>query len=117
MRSSRIALTSAVSEPISVFPLDIYSHAVESMWTRFVAIWSLPSRSATRNLYHSDVPETHLQREGELIYRDDRAAIVRSWPWREANRTRITNDSGSVLLYIESINAERRVKLDSAAEA
>jgi len=48
-------------------------------------------------------------REGELIYRDDIGAVVRSWLWREADRTKITHESKNVLLYMELVN-ENRVK-------
>lgn len=46
-------------------------------------------------------------REGELIYHDEAGAIVRSWLWREADRTKITEDAESVLLYMECIRPER----------
>ena len=46
-------------------------------------------------------------RKGELIYRDDYGAVVRSWLWREADRTKITNDSKNVLLYLELVDMKR----------
>ena len=46
-------------------------------------------------------------REGELIYRDDIGAVVRSWLWREADRTKITHQSNNILLYMELINENR----------
>lgn len=46
-------------------------------------------------------------REEELIYKDDLGAVVRSWLWREADRTKLTNDTTNVLLYMELVNAQR----------
>ena len=47
-------------------------------------------------------------REGELIYNDEEGAIVRSWLWREADRSKITETADNILLYMECINPERR---------
>lgn len=47
-------------------------------------------------------------REGELIYYDEEGAIVRSWLWREADRSKITETADNILLYMECINPERR---------
>ncbi len=46
-------------------------------------------------------------REGELIYKDDLGAVVRSWLWREADRTKLTNDTSNVLLYMELVKESR----------
>lgn len=46
-------------------------------------------------------------REGELIYKDDLGAVVRSWLWREADRTKLTNETENALLYMELINKNR----------
>lgn len=53
-------------------------------------------------------------REGELIYYDEAGAIVRSWLWREADRTKITEEAGNVLLYMECINPQRRQAFSQA---
>ncbi|SCJ89516.1 B3/4 domain [uncultured Eubacterium sp.] len=46
-------------------------------------------------------------RQGELIYYDESGAIVRSWLWREAERTKITEEANNILLYMECINPQR----------
>lgn len=46
-------------------------------------------------------------REGELIYKDDRGAVVRSWLWREADRTKLTNETTNALIYMELVNENR----------
>ncbi len=51
--------------------------------------------------------ENKSPRKGELIYSDDQGAVVRSWLWREADRTKITNESQNVLLYLELVNESR----------
>jgi DNA/RNA-binding domain of Phe-tRNA-synthetase-like protein len=60
--------------------------------------------------------EISLPREGELIYHDDRGAIVRSWLWREADRTKITSLTCNALLYMESINQNRSTEFDAAVK-
>lgn len=46
-------------------------------------------------------------REGELIYKDDLGAVVRSWLWREADRTKLTNETVNALIYMELVNGNR----------
>ena len=46
-------------------------------------------------------------REGELIYKDDDGAVVRSWLWREADRTKLTNETKNALIYMELVNKNR----------
>ena len=53
-------------------------------------------------------------RQGELIYCDEAGAIVRSWLWREAERTKITEDAVDVLLYMECIDSQRREAFSQA---
>ncbi|MFK3797142.1 B3/4 domain-containing protein [Pseudomonas sp. NPDC088444] len=55
-------------------------------------------------------------REGELIYHDDEGAVVRSWLWREADRTKITNDSRNILLYAELVNPQRVEEFQDAVQ-
>jgi len=55
-------------------------------------------------------------REGELIYHDDEGAVVRSWLWREAERTKITTESRNILLYAELINPLRKAEFDVAVD-
>lgn len=55
-------------------------------------------------------------REGELIYRDDIGAVVRSWLWREADRTKIDHQTRNIMLYMELINDERHDDLSRAMQ-
>jgi DNA/RNA-binding domain of Phe-tRNA-synthetase-like protein len=55
-------------------------------------------------------------REGELIYHDDEGAVVRSWLWREADRTKITAESRNILLYAELINPLRKAEFEAAVD-
>jgi DNA/RNA-binding domain of Phe-tRNA-synthetase-like protein len=56
-------------------------------------------------------------REGELIYRDDDGAVVRSWLWREAERTKITHRARNIVLYMELVDAARQAELALAMNA
>ena len=40
---------------------------------------------------------------GEVIYSDDRGAICRRWNWKEADRTKLTEDTRRAVLVIESL--------------
>ncbi len=55
-------------------------------------------------------------REGELIYYDEAGAIVRSWLWREADRTKITEEAKNILLYMECINPKRHEAFSQAVQ-
>lgn len=60
--------------------------------------------------------ENNPPREGELIYKDDGGAVVRSWLWREADRTKITHESKNVLFYMELVNETRMEEFLIAAQ-
>lgn len=52
--------------------------------------------------------------EGEIIYRDDEGAICRCWNWREADRTKLTEETRNTFLCIESVDAGRREAFEAA---
>ncbi len=56
-------------------------------------------------------------REGEVIYKDDAGAICRCWNWREAMRTRLTEDTVRAVLVIESLAPEGDKTLEKALQA
>ena len=56
-------------------------------------------------------------REGELVYRDDAGVVVRSWVWRESDRTKVDEDTRDVLLYMENINPGRHEEFLQALDA
>jgi DNA/RNA-binding domain of Phe-tRNA-synthetase-like protein len=56
-------------------------------------------------------------REGEVIYKDDAGAICRCWNWREAMRTRLTEDTVRAVLVIESLAPEGDTTLEKALQA
>lgn len=51
---------------------------------------------------------------GEVIYRDDEGAICRCWNWREADRTKLTEETNNVFLCIESVDSGRREAFEAA---
>ncbi len=55
-------------------------------------------------------------REGELIYKDDIGTVVRSWLWREADRTKITRKTKNALIYMELINSSRVEEFEIAVK-
>jgi DNA/RNA-binding domain of Phe-tRNA-synthetase-like protein len=53
---------------------------------------------------------------GEVIYRDDAGAICRCWNWREAERTKITNETTAAFLAIEALPPKTADELRAAVD-
>lgn len=56
-------------------------------------------------------------RPGELVYKDDAGIVVRSWIWRESDRTKVTPDTRDILLYLENIDPARHEEFLEATDA
>jgi lysyl-tRNA synthetase class 2 len=52
---------------------------------------------------------------GEVIYKDDGGAICRRWNWKEADRTKLTEDTRNAVLVIESLPPVGPDELETAA--
>jgi len=50
----------------------------------------------------------------EVIYTDDLGAICRRWNWKEADRTKLTEDTTNACIVIEAIPPIERVELEQA---
>jgi DNA/RNA-binding domain of Phe-tRNA-synthetase-like protein len=50
----------------------------------------------------TEVPEKI--KEGEIIYRDEREVLCRSWNYRECEKTKITKDTKNICLVIEGLD-------------
>ncbi len=50
----------------------------------------------------------------EVIYTDDLGAICRRWNWKEADRTKLTEDTTSACIVIEAIPPIERTQLEHA---
>lgn len=51
---------------------------------------------------------------GEIIYKDDLGAICRRWNWKEADRTKLTEDTRNAFLIIESLPPVPRITVETA---
>lgn len=60
-------------------------------------------------------PEERAPNAGEVFYRDDAGAICRRWNWKEADRTKLTEETQNVVLVIESLPPSSLDDLQSAA--
>jgi DNA/RNA-binding domain of Phe-tRNA-synthetase-like protein len=49
-----------------------------------------------------------------VIYKDSEGAICRCWNWREADRTKLTDETKNVFLCIESVDDRRRETFEAA---
>ncbi|MBU6389645.1 hypothetical protein KGQ71_03980, partial [Patescibacteria group bacterium] len=53
---------------------------------------------------------------GEPIYRDDHDVICRRWNWREAEKTKLTEETRDAILVIEGLQPEERARIESALQ-
>lgn len=59
--------------------------------------------------------EERSPKPGEVIYKDDRGAICRRWNWKEADRTKLTEETRSAVLVLEAIPPITKEELEGAA--
>lgn len=52
--------------------------------------------------------------ENEIVYKDSDGCLCRCWNWREADRTKLTEDTTEAILVIESLSASRLNDLENA---
>lgn len=53
---------------------------------------------------------------GEVIYKDNISAICRRWNWREANRTKFTEDTKKCFLVIEGLVPVTKREIENATK-
>jgi len=51
---------------------------------------------------------------GEIIYKDDAGAICRRWNWKEADRTKLTQETKNAFLVIEALVPVPRATVETA---
>ena len=51
---------------------------------------------------------------GEIIYKDDAGAICRRWNWKEADRTKLTQETKNAFLVIEALSPVPRATVETA---
>jgi len=54
---------------------------------------------------------------GEVVYRDDAGVLCRSWNWREAERTKLTEGTRDAFLCLEALPPTEPERLAAACEA
>lgn len=54
--------------------------------------------------------------KGEVIYKDSVSAICRRWNWREADRTKLTDETKNCILVIESLLPNGKEKVQNALD-
>ncbi|MFA4873430.1 MAG: phenylalanine--tRNA ligase beta subunit-related protein [Patescibacteria group bacterium] len=60
--------------------------------------------------------EPRAPHEGEIIYRDDVGAICRRFNWREADRTKLTEETKNAVLAIEGLLPVLRSEIEGAVD-
>ena len=58
--------------------------------------------------------EAHSPHNGEVIYKDDISAICRRWNWREADRTKLTEETKNCVLVIEGLPPVTKKDVEAA---
>ena len=58
--------------------------------------------------------EARAPRPGEILYKDDVGAICRRWNWKEADRTKLTQETKKAFLVIEALPPFPRETLETA---
>lgn len=58
--------------------------------------------------------EARAPRSGEIIYKDEVGAICRRWNWKEADRTKLTQETQNAFLVIESLPPVHRDTVETA---
>jgi DNA/RNA-binding domain of Phe-tRNA-synthetase-like protein len=53
---------------------------------------------------------------GEVLYRDDKGIICRCWNWREADRTKLTENTKNAILVVESVPPGTEDEISAAIE-
>ena len=71
---------------------------------------SLTFASGKEDFFQINSEKNEPPKGGEIIYRDDLGALCRRWNWRECNRTKITNETKSAVIYFESLNEKDNLK-------
>jgi DNA/RNA-binding domain of Phe-tRNA-synthetase-like protein len=58
--------------------------------------------------------EARAPRAGEIMYKDEAGAICRRWNWKEADRTKLTQETKNAFLVIESLPPVPRDTVETA---
>lgn len=60
--------------------------------------------------------ERESAKEGEVIYADDKEVLCRRWNWRECDKTKMTEETGEVVLVIEGLPPVKREEMEEIEE-
>ena len=53
---------------------------------------------------------------GEVIYKDDVSTICRRWNWREADRTKLTEETKNCILVVEGLSPVTKQEIEAATK-
>lgn len=60
--------------------------------------------------------EVEYPKPGEVIYKDDKDVMCRRWNWREADKTKLTEDTTDAFLMTEGILLEEKERVEEATK-
>lgn len=61
-------------------------------------------------------PEARPPHPGEVIYKDNQGAICRRWNWKEADRTKLTEETKNAVIVIEALPPIEKSTIEKALE-
>ncbi len=76
-------------------------------------ILTFANRNETPVLLLGD-KEPRSPHEGEVIYKDEISTICRRWNWREADRTKLTEETKNCILVIEGLSPVTKGEIETA---
>ncbi len=59
--------------------------------------------------------ENQSPKENEVVYKDDKGVVCRRWNWREADRTKLTEETKEAVIIIENLLSEEHDKFLQAS--
>jgi len=67
-----------------------------------------------KTIYLLGEKEPRAPHPGEVIYKDDEGAICRRWNWKEADRTKLTEETTDAFMVLEALPPVRKEELEKA---
>lgn len=72
--------------------------------------------NGSEEFYSIGSDENESPKEGEVVYKDEKEVICRRWNWREADRTKLTEDTKNAVVVIENMIPEEHDKFLKALD-
>ncbi|MCL5011213.1 MAG: phenylalanine--tRNA ligase beta subunit-related protein [Patescibacteria group bacterium] len=58
--------------------------------------------------------ENEPPQKGEVVYKDEKGAVCRKWNWREADRTKLTEQTRNAIIMVEALSPAVKSEVETA---